>query len=87
MPDENKLKAMAEAGYEIVDSCQTCTHSGFAGNTWGVCEAGDYSHSKHIGERRLPANRILKCGNFERDDLVVADLLGAYAAEPWKELK
>jgi hypothetical protein len=90
VPDENKLKAMAEAGYEIAECCATCLYrSGLGRNQeqWGACahDNAEYDHARHNGLRELPSHRLLRCENYTRTrDL--APYLGDYAKEPWKGL-
>jgi hypothetical protein len=86
MPDANKLKAMAAAGYAIADSCVTCKwHGGLPLFQWGECDHKDakYQHAKQ-GEKKLPCHRAFICDNHERASWV-EECLGAYAEQPWRD--
>jgi hypothetical protein len=89
MPDKNKLRAMAEHGYEIVDSCMTCSfgpQSVTYGNAWGQCSKLRYNHTKHsAGSMPLPTHAAFKCGEHRRAPWVDLNL-GTYAKQPWLKL-
>lgn len=88
MPDENKLSMMKEVGYEIVDSCATCSfgpmQTAYA-NGWGQCMNLMYTHGKHKAKMQMPAHIAFKCSEHRRAPWVDHNL-GFYANEPWKEI-
>lgn len=67
MPDENKLKMMAEHETRIVESCVTCKHSWFKISWWGFCRNWNYSHAKHQDIRPKPAHVAFVCKHYEED--------------------
>lgn len=87
MPDQNKLAAMAEHEYEIVDSCATCSFGPMQtryANGWGECQRKRYKHSEHSGELFMPAHVSFKCVEHRRAPWVDRNL-GPYASQPWKD--
>ena len=83
MPDANKLKGMAEAGFRIVDSCLTCKFGGT--RRWGLCSRPGtaYLHGKHGTARSLPTHGALVCEHHERAEWVDGSL-GEYRDKPWR---
>lgn len=47
MPDQNKLKVLHEAGFQIRATCFRCLHFSRGANQWGTCESLRYEHLKH----------------------------------------
>lgn len=86
MSDENKLRAMDENGYEIVDSCMTCSFGParvYYGCAWSQCMGYAYEHSQSGARLPLPSHAALQCRHHRRAPWVDRDL-GVYADEPWK---
>lgn len=55
MPDENKLQALADAGFIIQRTCYRCVNFQVAHpmqQRWGTCALISYDHLKHSGPPR-----------------------------------
>ena len=52
MPDENKLQALEDAGFQVKRTCYRCAHFDGGGRGWGTCRKITYDHKKHTGESR-----------------------------------
>jgi hypothetical protein len=67
MPDENKLKILADHEVRIVESCVTCKHSSFKFAWWGICKNWSYLHAKHMDARFKPAHVAFVCKYYIED--------------------
>ena len=74
MPDEDKFKALRDAGYRITPACMLCEHGKFPfGSLWGECKALQYVHGKHVGGPRNASIVTLgSCSKFKEDPTKVA---------------
>lgn len=73
MPDENKLKSLVEANYNIPICCGLCKHARFEEHIsgWGTCKKIKYKHLKHTGEEREASiHEYGSCPNAELDTSV-----------------
>ena len=52
MPDPNKFKALANAGFRVRATCYRCESFDRGAGGWGTCRSITYSHQKHTGTRR-----------------------------------
>ncbi len=52
MPDENKLQALEDAGFQVKRTCLRCAHFDAGRANWGTCRKISYEHKKHTGEPR-----------------------------------
>lgn len=80
MPDENKLAALADAGFSIRASCALCIYFN-AGviPDWGTCSRTFYVHKKHSGPaRECSVPSIGWCKRFEKDEERLTMLGGAH---------
>lgn len=82
MPDENKLKALADAGFIIQRTCSRCVHFRVGHpmqQSWGTCALISYVHLKHTGAPRqasVPGDGSCPRHEFAHD---AVDDLGAHA--------
>lgn len=52
MPDENKLKSLDDAMFQVKRTCYRCAHFDEGGRGWGTCRKITYEHKKHSGDER-----------------------------------
>jgi len=52
MPDENKLSALEEAGFQVKRTCYRCGFFDAGARGWGTCRKITYEHKKHTGKPR-----------------------------------
>lgn len=78
--DENKLRALREAGYTIPSACGTCANFRAApAAEWGTCSAIPYDHLKHTGpSREASVNQAGVCPSWIASAARIARL-GAFA--------
>lgn len=76
MPDQNKLDALARAGFSIKATCGLCVHATIrVGSDWGTCSKINYEHGKHTGpSREASTHRAGSCSLFELDPTDKSDL-------------
>lgn len=76
MPDQNKLDALAKAGFSIKATCGLCSHATIrVGSDWGTCSKIRYEHGKHTGPSRdVSIHRAGGCPLFELDAMDKDDL-------------
>ncbi len=76
MPDQNKLDALAKAGFSVKATCGICAHATLrVGSDWGTCSKIRYEHGKHAGpSREASIHRAGGCPLFELDSTDSGDL-------------
>jgi len=52
MPDENKLRALKEADFQVRRVCYRCAFFDEGARGWGTCRKITYEHRKHTGAPR-----------------------------------
>jgi hypothetical protein len=70
MPDENKLQALRDAGFNVMSCCMLCKHfTGGSHSVWGACEATTYDHLKHSEKGKAASvPSVGWCPSFERKE-------------------
>ena len=53
MPDKNKMQALRDAGFCVLQTCSLCGYFIKGANGWGTCKAISYQHLKHTGDIRF----------------------------------
>lgn len=82
MPDNAKMKALADADFKVKSTCIRCKHfrQGNTNTQWGTCKIIKYKHEKHSGGEReasvptdgwcpgfeIAANRLAELGAHTR---------------------
>lgn len=77
--DENKRKKLLLLGYEVAETCATCTHAKLT-DRFGTCQRHTYEHVKHSSPRRrqLSISAFGSCKDYVRDEVKSAVEVGAY---------
>jgi hypothetical protein len=71
--DKNKLQTLKDIGYQIKETCETCTHSSFSvgiKSRFGVCARYTYKHLKHDGDFFLSIINNGWCDKYEPSSLI-----------------
>lgn len=52
MPDENKLQALSDAGFQVKRTCYRCAFYDGGAGSWGTCRKITYKHKKHTATEK-----------------------------------